>query len=467
MTKKELYKHKEYIMEFKKTKELFSRSMSDTRKTINRSEKIIPEEILREIEEKGVTCERLETLNVPVFYYMTQITIHGQFPEIMRTQAATGYKSIFQNKNMSIGVKYIAIDIKKKKTIFRLINQYKNFPNSSGSWRFIINSSRCYMKKAIRVRSAEEYQKELNEVKNELSGLLENGDKNNKQTNMKFKSNLFIGGINIFLGVDAYGGVYLIADINISSIPEKNIDRFLELFLKDNIKNIREIARKNNEIRETKLKREREEFDRRFNQRIEKTKKMKKEFSDFMESNGFVFKKGIKNRDGLVFIVHKLNDGLDRHLPRITKMVKIKDEQKLIGLSNKGKSMEDILSNKFYEFKENPNNYNELTHERYKTRGKYAYVNGWIKPEWEISETPKKQTVSKPKKQTISDGKLKIIDYSEYSIALIGDTKQYKDRIKELGGKFNFRLSCGPGWIFSNKLKQNVEKFVNQINGSN
>lgn len=50
--------------------------------------------------------------------------------------------------------------------------------------------------------------------------------------------------------------------------------------------------------------------------------------------------------------------------------------------------------------------------------------------------------------QPIQPGKVQIIDYSEKAIAVIGDTKPIKDKLKELGGRFNFRLTCGPGWIF-------------------
>lgn len=45
-------------------------------------------------------------------------------------------------------------------------------------------------------------------------------------------------------------------------------------------------------------------------------------------------------------------------------------------------------------------------------------------------------------------GTVQIIDYSDKAIAVIGDTKPIKDKLKALGGKFNFRLSCGAGWIF-------------------
>ena len=56
--------------------------------------------------------------------------------------------------------------------------------------------------------------------------------------------------------------------------------------------------------------------------------------------------------------------------------------------------------------------------------------------------------------------KLTIIDYSDKAFALIGDTKSVKDDLKKLGGRFNGKLSCGAGWIFSNKMREAVEKYV-------
>lgn len=56
--------------------------------------------------------------------------------------------------------------------------------------------------------------------------------------------------------------------------------------------------------------------------------------------------------------------------------------------------------------------------------------------------------------------KFQIIDYSEKAIAVIGDTRDIKDKLKELGGRFNPRLSCGAGWIFSKKVQADVEKLL-------
>lgn len=53
-------------------------------------------------------------------------------------------------------------------------------------------------------------------------------------------------------------------------------------------------------------------------------------------------------------------------------------------------------------------------------------------------------------------GDFSIVDYSEKAIAIIGDTKAVKDQLKKLGGKFNPRLSCGAGWIFSKKKEAEI-----------
>lgn len=59
-----------------------------------------------------------------------------------------------------------------------------------------------------------------------------------------------------------------------------------------------------------------------------------------------------------------------------------------------------------------------------------------------------------------------IHDYSEKSFAVFGNTKPIKDRLKELGGKFNPHLhpfgaeSGVPGWIFPLKARAAVERII-------
>lgn len=56
--------------------------------------------------------------------------------------------------------------------------------------------------------------------------------------------------------------------------------------------------------------------------------------------------------------------------------------------------------------------------------------------------------------------KIQVIDYSGKSIAIIGDTRDIKDKLKQLGGKFNPRLSCGAGWIFSKRRQEDLKQLL-------
>ena len=53
---------------------------------------------------------------------------------------------------------------------------------------------------------------------------------------------------------------------------------------------------------------------------------------------------------------------------------------------------------------------------------------------------------------------LSIVDYSEKAIAVTGDTRALADTLKALGGRFNARLSCGAGWIFSKRKEAEVRE---------
>ena len=57
-------------------------------------------------------------------------------------------------------------------------------------------------------------------------------------------------------------------------------------------------------------------------------------------------------------------------------------------------------------------------------------------------------------------GHFQIVDYSEKAVALIGDTRQISGELKRIGGRFNPRLSCGPGWIFPAKKRAELEALL-------
>ena len=57
-----------------------------------------------------------------------------------------------------------------------------------------------------------------------------------------------------------------------------------------------------------------------------------------------------------------------------------------------------------------------------------------------------------------------IVDYSEKAVAMFGDTKDIKEQLKSLGGRFNKFLTHNgekkPGWIFKKEQREELEKLV-------
>lgn len=56
---------------------------------------------------------------------------------------------------------------------------------------------------------------------------------------------------------------------------------------------------------------------------------------------------------------------------------------------------------------------------------------------------------------------MNIEDYTEKSFVVYGETKNFKESLKELGGKYNSNLKVGPGWVFSKNNKEKVEQWMN------
>lgn len=55
-------------------------------------------------------------------------------------------------------------------------------------------------------------------------------------------------------------------------------------------------------------------------------------------------------------------------------------------------------------------------------------------------------------------------DYSDKSFVVRGaDTTKIKDKLMEMGGRYNRHLKCGAGWLFSIRNKENVIKYLNEV----
>jgi len=55
---------------------------------------------------------------------------------------------------------------------------------------------------------------------------------------------------------------------------------------------------------------------------------------------------------------------------------------------------------------------------------------------------------------------LSCTDYSDKAIVVRGDTKDHKEDLKKLGGKYNANLRDGSGWIFSKKNEDKVLAYI-------
>lgn len=88
----------------------------------------------------------------------------------------------------------------------------------------------------------------------------------------------------------------------------------------------------------------------------------------------------------------------------------------------------------------------------------YLHLNigKWDKP---FKVVPKTEKTAE--KQSVSG--IEIIDYSEKAIAVIGETKPIKNQLKDMGGRFNFRLSCGAGWIFPKTKREEVMQLLSVV----
>lgn len=68
-----------------------------------------------------------------------------------------------------------------------------------------------------------------------------------------------------------------------------------------------------------------------------------------------------------------------------------------------------------------------------------------------FTPAPKEEPTARPTAPSAQGqtGNISVIEYSEKAVAIVGEgTKKIKDELKKIGAKFNFRLSCGAGWIY-------------------
>lgn len=178
--------------------------VSDKKNKTNKDNTIVKSETL-DLIENGCPIEVLESLDLTMFYYHTQITIHGVFPSLT-TNRIGEYKNIIQNQNKSIGIKYSAIDWNKKETIIKAVRL-----TSDNEFKVGYNSTDFYVYKAIRINdNAVEV---ITKLKNDIK---------------RFPSDILFGKFQIFMS-NVYGVTYGVLKIDVNAIYEKNLWDFISL----------------------------------------------------------------------------------------------------------------------------------------------------------------------------------------------------------------------------------------------
>lgn len=96
----------------------------------------------------------------------------------------------------------------------------------------------------------------------------------------------------------------------------------------------------------------------------------------------------------------------------------------------------------------------------------YLEIGRWDKP---FKVVEKKARIKAPQSSTkvIISNDIEIVEYSEKSIAVFGNTTPIKDVLNDLGGRFNWYLNYNgekkPGWIFSKKNEAELRRVLNQV----
>ena len=389
------------------TLELF-KSNFDKKNKLNRLDKKVNQTVLDEIE-TGLTIEKLEdiTKDLPVFKYLTQITIHGLFPEL-QNHRISGYKNLFQNKNQSIGVRWSAIDENKRRELNQTLKFTKFF--------YKRNSNEHVFRWQKIIMDEKSFKETLSEMKKMLS---------------EIDTSLFYGSKRIYAASGMFGLKFLVLDFSVDAIYQKNVPVLLEKMGFSE-------SWKQSKIKEKQV--EDEKIEREFDAKQKEKQKKKdaahlavKDDIDYLKSN---FKSVQTTENGIYIkpIYRSLEEDIVFKLSKVEKT----GRQKFPRVTEKiFKTVPEALKYKF---------------DGTETKRKIRIISGY--------EIPQKKEIQPETKHA----KIFIIDYSDKAIAIFGDTKPIKDKLKSIGCRFNPRLKNNgdkqPGWIASKDKRQKVESLI-------
>lgn len=262
-----------YDKSFKEMKPVYTVDSDFDSKHINNlaPNENIPESLISTIN-NGVTLEQLDEIaHLPICYYKTQLTIHGICPTL-KNKDVYGYSALMVNQNKSLGVRWLAIDRKKKLKLADYMGLY--------DWATYYDSQIfCYRKDFEYEDDNKEqvYNKVVDFIngldKSKFFGYIEVFD------HKKMKSNFII-----YVGKQK---TYFEVVIYMQGIYEKNIQPFVEEISGDKWNE----TEKKFEEWKNEMKRRREEREKEEKERIEesnrKAENRRVEFDKWKKENPF------------------------------------------------------------------------------------------------------------------------------------------------------------------------------------
>jgi hypothetical protein len=416
----------------------------DTRKTLNRNNIRVPNDIVEKINSGVMTCEMIDELakKYTIFMYQTQITIHGEFDDLSIKRIGN-YKNILHNGNLSLGLKYSAIDVEKIKSIKEEIYHInQNATDKGRRFMFIENSTdrvfrmRENLKKETANEQIEKYLKFVDEI-SEIK---------------------IYGYVSVYRQPLLYGGVDIVLDVHPLAIQNDKIKDFTRVLLGMDEAGFNE-SLKQADFALDVLKKQSEEKER-----------IRKEAAELYSAQRMSMLIPIRKDNGIEdSIVELTKDNIickyvfdTVNNEPVFKSFTFYKVGESIGFGKfrilKAVSTEFDLSNlDWHEFKcSKPSDFKSIKGNNVIIRKVEPLVEISSKSLTEIENTK----VDVTKSNSTSNG-VTIVDYSEKSIAVIGDTYAIKDILSDLGGRFNKFLTINnekvAGWIFA-KTKETLVK---------
>lgn len=410
----------------KQLETFFELSNYDSKNITNKGNSTIPQTALDKIETEGVTLEFLQGLNVPVYKYRTQITIHGLFPALTHNYLG-GYKNLFQNKNLSIGVKWQAVDYAKKSLIYNTITSYLD------GWHKTHNSTDFFIYTTSKMFNDKETYKTLLEAA--------------KLNISHINKGLFFGNCGVYLSQN-FGGYFLVSYINIGAILETNVIPCIENITKVAISYIEAKAAKRKADYEAREVIRKAEYAAEMEARKAKQAPLLEAARQMLTDAGYTMQEKTPLEQGKIYV--KIDTDTETGCFKFTAYQYTKEAKQ-----KKWRYIKATSNDLNFEFTKNWYDNNQTIH----TTG-----SGWVKQVAPAPQPETKQPV-KPIAVKAVKGTVFLVNYSDKAIALFGDTKAIKEQIKAIGGRFNPFLNNNgqkeAGWILPATKKEAALQLIN------